>query len=152
MAQRCWILSVAFVAMAWTSGCERRPEETSVAPAGRSPVEERLSKSVVKDLQIDAKDFEHGYFALIKACEEQGCAYAYVSLRDIPDSDMDQPVQLSGTMTVLEAFESLAKQLDAKLDGSAGHLVIHRGSYSSTPPITGPDPFAPHEPETPTHK
>ncbi len=64
---------------------------------------------------------------------------------DTLQSRLNQPIRLSGTMTVLEAYESLAEQIDAQIDWSSGYCLFHDGTYSSAPPVTGPDPFAPSE-------
>lgn len=109
-----------------------------------------MSRAVVRDLDIHLENFANAFSALYKACVDQGCEYSNVVVGgDILQSQLNRPIRLSGTMTVLEAYESLAKQIDAQIDGSSGRFVFHDGTYSPAPPVDGPDPFAPSELESP---
>ena len=142
--KRLVIPSLAIVAI--VVGCSPKPPVPPDNHAALSPHEEILSQSVVKELDIHAENFQDAFAALYKACIDQGSPCSGVVVKgDILQSRLNQPIRLSGTMTVLEAYESLAEQIDAQIDGSSGYFVFHDGSYSPASPVVGPDPFAPSE-------
>lgn len=144
------ILAWVFAVVLCVGGCDSKPRGQADETMSRSSLEERLSRAVVRDLDIHLENFANAFSALYKACVDQGCEYSNVVVGgDILQSQLNRPIRLSGTMTVLEAYESLAKQIDAQIDGSSGRFVFHDGTYSPAPPVDGPDPFAPSELESP---